>query len=93
MSGCYIAADAAIVHSPVFESALCKLSANLPHSLTEGEKVAMEKLKLLNPVVSVVDVVPQVVESNILTKARDAHLRNSYVIYFKSVLHVLEHVT
>ena len=47
--GVYIAQDARIVHSPVFESALIKISSRMEHSLTDEEKQSVVKLKGLNP--------------------------------------------
>ena len=48
--GEYIAQDARIVHSPVFESALIKISSRMEHTLTDEEKQSVIKLKRLNAI-------------------------------------------
>jgi hypothetical protein len=48
--GEYIAQDARIVHSQVFESALIKISSRMEHTLTDEEKQSVIKLKRLNSI-------------------------------------------
>lgn len=52
----YIASDSAIIHSPHFETALVKISSRQEHTLTQEERVCVEKLKRLNAPVVVIDV-------------------------------------
>lgn len=73
----YIVTDASIVHSTVFEKALVKISSQLAHTLTDEEKVAVAKLKPQSAPIALDNVEPG--EKNILSKAHDAHLANSYV--------------
>jgi hypothetical protein len=89
--GQYISSNAAIVHSVAFESALVKLSAQQAHTLSNDEKDAVSKLKLLLPPVVVVpdDALPQLAPRNILQKAHETHLRNSYVDSTSSVCAIL----